>query len=198
MTEMSHPEATAKGSSQASVSESREASATRDEAYSDERAVYEVGFHVVSTVAEGEAGAVADKIRAEIKKNDAEIITERAPQKITLAYTVERPVSGGVKEKHGSAYFGSIKFATEPEHIQALQGMLRGMKEVLRFIVVETMREEIIATPRRAVFSSDRLEGKTIEKRPGALEKSGQVSALVASEKLTLWDAVLLVKLRGE
>ena len=121
-------------------------------------------------------GAVADKIRAEIKKNDAEIITERAPQKITLAYTVERPVSGGVKEKHGSAYFGSIKFATEPEHIQALQGMLRGMKEVLRFIVVETMREEIIATPRRAVFSSDRLEGKTIEKRPGALEKSGQVS----------------------
>lgn len=160
---MSQAEASAEVSSQAN-------------AYSDERAVYEVGFHVVSTIPEGEVGAVVEKIRAEIKKNDAEVIAERAPQKMTLAYTIERPVSGGVRENHGSAYFGAIKFETTPETIPALQTMLRGMKEVLRFIVVETTREEISAAPRRAVFSSDRLEGKTIEKRPGAVEKGGQVS----------------------
>ena len=50
------------------------------------------------------------------------------------------------------------------------------MKEILRFILVETTREDSIAAPRRAVFSSDRLEGKTIEKRPGAVEKGGKVS----------------------
>ncbi len=142
----------------------------------DERDVYEVGFHVVSTIPEDGVGATVEKIRAEIKKSEAEIIRENAPQKMTLAYTIERPVSGGVREKHGSAYFGAIKFETTPEAIPALQAALRGMPEVLRFILVETVREDISAAPRRAVFSSDRLEGKTIEKRVSTPEKKGEVS----------------------
>ena len=168
MEEVSHPEAEARAEAEGSSQASQ---------YKDEKAVYEVGFHVVSTLAEGEVGAVADKIRAELKKSDAEIIKDNAPQKIMLAYTIERPVSGGVREKHTSAYFGSIKFETTPGAIPALQEMLRGTREVLRFIVIETVREEATAQPRRAVFSSDRLEGKTIEKRPGtAEEKGGAVS----------------------
>ena len=142
--------------------------------YSDERAVYEVGFHVVSTVPEGEVSSVAEKIRAEIKKGDeVEIIRDIPAQKMTLAYPIERPVSGGTKENHTSTYFGSIKFETTPDVIPALQVALKGMKEILRFILVETVREDITAAPRRAVFSSDRLEGKTIEKRPGITEEKG-------------------------
>ena len=149
---------------------------TQANPYKDEKAVYEVGFHVVSTVPEGEVGGVVDKIRAEIKTSEAEVIRENSPKKMTLAYPIERPVSGGTKENHTSAYFGSIKFETTPEVVPALLAALKGMKEVLRFILVETTREDSTAAPRRAVFSSDRLEGKTIEKRPGAVEKGGKVS----------------------
>jgi ribosomal protein S6 len=159
----------------AEMSQAAEASSQAKE-YSDEQAVFEVGFHVVATLPEEEVTGVVEKIKAEIQKSGAEIIKETAPQKIALAYTIERPVSGATREKHQSAYFGAIKFATTREAIPALQAALRSMHEILRFLLVETTREEVLAMPRRAVFASDRLEGKTIEKRPGTQERGGEVS----------------------
>ena len=158
MAEMSRPEAI-EGQSQASA---------------DERPVYEVSFHIVSGVGEENIAGVVEKIRAELKKADAEFISEQFPQKTTLAYTVER-VSGGKREKYNEAYFGFIKFAVEREIIPVLQTMLRSFPEVLRFLVVETVREELVL-PRRAVFTSDRLSGETIKKPISTPEKGGEVS----------------------
>lgn len=159
MIEESQAEAQAEVSSQANV---------------DRTPVYEVGFHVVFTVTEGEVPSVVEKIRAELKKVDAELIAEHPPQKITLAYTIEKD-SGGKREKFNNAYFGSIKFAAEREHILALTEYLRGAKEILRFLLIETVRE-VPTVPRRAVFTSDRLEGQAIVKHPGTPEKKGEVS----------------------
>lgn len=144
--------------------------------YKDEKAVYEVGFHVVSTISEEEASKVMESVRAELKKAGSEIISESSPKKMTLAYTVERAVSGSRNEKHRETYFGWIKFEALPETIPPLQTVLRGMPEILRFLLIETVREDITAHPRKALFTSDRLEGKTIERRPAAPEKGGQVS----------------------
>jgi ribosomal protein S6 len=138
----------------------------------DSRHVYEIGFHLVPTVEEGDVSGVADKIRALV--GDAEIIKTEAPRKMTLAYTIERSVQGK-REKYTESYFGFIKFAAEPANIPALQAALRAMSEVLRFIVVETVREEAVAT-RRAVFSSDRLEGQTLKKPTSAPEAHAEVS----------------------
>ena len=52
---------------------------------------------------------------------------------------------------------------------------LRGMSEVLRFLVIETVREDVVA-PRRAVFSSDRLEGEPIKKPTAAPEAVREIS----------------------
>jgi ribosomal protein S6 len=142
----------------------------------DEKAVYEVGFHVVSSLAEGEVGAVVEKLRAVLKKAEAEIIAEGAPQKMALAYQIERPVSGGKREKHDSSYFGWIKFETAPQSISTIETFLRNTHEILRYLLIGTVREDITSQPRRAVFTSDRLEGKTIEKRPSQPEKKGEVS----------------------
>jgi ribosomal protein S6 len=137
----------------------------------DTKPVYEAGFHIVPSIPEEGVSAVVAKIRELL--GDAEIISEGAPQKTTLAYTIER-ASQGTREKFNQSYFGWLKFATDREYIEPLQASLRGMSEVLRFIVIETVREEA-QTPRRAIFSSDRLEGKTIEKHTEA-EKGGAVS----------------------
>ncbi len=156
MVEMSQAEASAEVSSQANAPK-------------DPRPVYEVGFHVVPTVAEDVVSEIVEKIRKELAKGGAEIIAEQMPQKMTLAYVVERSDSGK-REKHGEAYFGWVKFATERENITALESVLRGTRDILRYLLVETVREEAVA--RRAIFTSDRLEGETIKKPVAAPEVS--------------------------
>lgn len=135
--------------------------------------VYEVGFHIVPAVGDDGVQVVVDTIRTVIGK--AEIIVEGAPSKIALAYTIERATQGK-REKFTESYFGWIKFATERENIPVLEEALRNNKEVLRSIVVSTVREDISAQPRRAVFTSDRLEGETIKAPARAKEEGGEVS----------------------
>ncbi len=137
----------------------------------DGQAVYEVGFHVVPNLSDEAVVAVVEKIRQAL--GDAEIISEQVPQRMTLAYTIERADSGK-REKFTESYFGVIKFATSPDATPALSEKLRGMQDVLRYLLIETVREEV-GTPRRAVFSSNRLEGETI-KKPVVEEKSKPVS----------------------
>lgn len=141
---------------------------------SDVRPVYEVGFHVVPTVGDEGIAGVVDQIRSAL--GTAEIISEQFPERMRLAYTVERSLTGK-REKYDEAYFGFIKFALERESISAFEEALRSNKSVLRFLLIETVREDISQTPRRAVFASDRLEGETIQK-PKAVgeEKIGEVS----------------------
>lgn len=155
---MSHPEATAEGSTQAT---------------SDARPVYEVGFHLVPSIPEGDVAAAVEKVRALL--GSAEIISVGAPAKMTLAYTIER-AEQGKREKFTQSYFGWIKFAIDDRAaIPALQSALRELNEVVRCIVIETTREEV-KQARRAVFGSDRLEGETLKKPAAAAEKPAEVS----------------------
>ena len=123
--------------------------------------IYELGFHVVPTVQDDGVAGVVEAIRLAL--GTAEIINEQFPQKMTLAYQVERS-DAGKREKYNEAYFGCIKFSLPRETIPVLEIKLRSMKNVLRFLLIETTREDISATPKRAVFVSDRLDGETIKK----------------------------------
>ncbi len=135
--------------------------------------VYEIGFHVVPTVGDEGVSKVVEAVRAAL--GDAEIISEGFPQKMTLAYQVERATQSK-REKYTESYFGNIKFAMQRESITAFTEAVRAMPSVLRFLIIETVREDIAAAPRRSVFTSDRLEGKTIEKPIAAAEKPVEVS----------------------
>lgn len=137
------------------------------------RPVYEVGFHVVPTVRDEGVAGVVDQIRSAL--GDAEIISEQFPQMTRLAYTVER-ADTGKRAKFTEAYFGWIKFAIDREAIPALEEALRSNKNVLRHLLIETVREDIATPPRRAVFTSDRLEGETIQKPVAAVEEKVAVS----------------------
>lgn len=158
----------------AEMSQEAAASSSQANEPKDSRPVYEVGVHVVPTVEEAKVGDVVEKIRAVLTKAEAEIIKDQSPQKIALAYTVERSAAGK-REKYNDAYFGFIKFATDREHIAALETLLRNTKEILRYLLIETTREEQVIA-RRAVYSSNRLEGETIKKPAAAPETPAEVS----------------------
>ncbi|HEV8677694.1 MAG TPA: hypothetical protein VN701_02590, partial [Candidatus Paceibacterota bacterium] len=100
---------------------------------------------------------------------------EGAPSRMRLAYTVERATSGH-HERFDEAYFGFIKFATERDNIPALEAWLRSNREILRFLLVETVREDVMNAPRRVTFASDRLEGETIKKPQAEPEKKAEIS----------------------
>lgn len=134
--------------------------------------VYELGFHLVPTVQDDGVAAVTEKVRAIL--GDAEIISEEVPARMTLAYVIERSVQGK-REKYAESYFGCIKFAMERGELSAVQTALRGTPEVLRFLIIETVREDVPA-PRRTVFTSNRLEGETIKKPEAEAEKPAEVS----------------------
>lgn len=141
----------------------------------DTRLVYEIGFHVVPTVEEAKVGDTVEKIRAQLAAMQAEVVGEQFPAKITLAYTIER-AAAGKREKYNEAYFGWIKFAVEErEGISGLEAMLRGTREIMRFLLVESSLADA-SQPRRAVFSSNRLEGETIKKPAATPGEGGAVS----------------------
>lgn len=133
--------------------------------------VYEVGFHLVPTLSESEVTSAVEAIRALVGKV---IIKEEVPRKLTLAYIIERSKAGR-REKFAEAYFGFIKFEAEKEQIPAIAEALRADQNVLRHLLIETVREDV-TTSRRAVFASDRLEGETIKKPQAAEEKPAEVS----------------------
>lgn len=163
MAEMSHP-GDEQGSTQATAQPVSDGQSTRP--------VYEVGFHLVPSTPEDGAGAAVEHIRALL--GSAEIISEGFPQKMTLAYTIE-VAQAGKRETFTQAYFGWIKFAVEERSaIPAIEAGLRAMRQVLRSIIIETTREDV-KQKQQAVFASDRLEGKVLEK-PTEVEKKGEVS----------------------
>ena len=159
--------------SQAAEASSQATSAASAATVKNTTPVYEIGFHIVPTVGEEGVPAVVDSVRKAL--GSAEIISEGFPKKITLAYQVERATQGK-REKYTESYFGHIKFAMQREAINPFTDAMRAMVPVLRFLIIETVREDIAQAPRRAVFTSDRLEGKTIEKPAAVAEKSSEVS----------------------
>ena len=174
MADMSHSD---EELTQANASEPFAASAdTKEGETGNTTPVYEIGYHLVPTLAEAEVAPMADKIRAML--GNAEIIKEEAPRKINLAYIIERP-GAGRREKYAEAYFGFKKFALDKEHINGIEQGLRAERAVLRYLLIQTVREE--AAARRAVFTSDRLEGETIKK---PVAKVAEEKAEVSEEEL--------------
>jgi ribosomal protein S6 len=139
----------------------------------DSLPVYEIGYHVVPTVGDEGVSKVVEAIRKAL--GDAEIISEGFPQKTPLAYVVERARTGK-HEKYTESYFGFIKFAVEREAFVAFKEKVATVPEILRHIVIETVREDLMQQKQRTVFASDRLEGKTLEKPTAAPEKAAEVS----------------------
>ena len=161
MADMSHPEALAEGLTQANT-------ASSDATYP----IYEIGYHLIPTLTEEGVVAAVEALRRTL--GDAEILKDEAPVKIPLAYIVERR-GQGKREKYAEAYFGFIKFTTAKENIPAIEQYLRATHEVLRHLLIETVREDA-TTARRAIFTSDRLEGETIKKPLAEAEKAVEVS----------------------
>ena len=102
---------------------------------------YELAFHVLPTVAEGEVSSVFESLKAHITKNGGEIFDEEAPARFDLAYEIIKYLEGR-NRKFTSAYFGWVRFNAEAAHIEEMMSEIEGMKELLRHLLIKLTKVE--------------------------------------------------------
>lgn len=112
-----------------------------------ERAIYELGYHIVSTIKDEQLPREVSSIKGEVEKFGGAFISEEFPAHVTLAYTMVRS-AGGKREKFASAYFGWVKFEMDVEQVSSLQESLKENDNVLRFLLFRTVREDTRAPKR--------------------------------------------------
>lgn len=111
----------------------------------DERGAYELAFHVLPTVAEGEVARVYEEIKTLITQIDGEVITGEAPEHIELAYEIVKHLESK-NRTFKTAYFGWVRFKTSPERIAALTEELELRTDILRHMLLRLTKIEE-ATP---------------------------------------------------
>ena len=134
--------------------------------------VYELGYHLVPTIAEEQIPHVSGAVRGMIEAISGNIIAEEAPVFIDLAYQIVKTV----EHKHyrfDDAYFGFIKFEAGPEGIASLEEALKKDDNVLRYLVVKTLKENTFLSKK---FPSAKMKGREEEVSLPATEEEVSVS----------------------
>ena len=127
-----------------------------------EARIYEIGYHIVPTIPEeklvGEVGAIKDILA----KEKAAVIAEDFPKRRELAYTIKKSIAGKY-QKFDTAYFGWVKFEVVPEGIHRIKDGFEKNANILRFILVETVRESTLLASQKIFVR--RPEGEKHEKK---------------------------------
>src|SRR3990167_1672783 len=84
----------------------------QDEKESNPR-IYELGFLLVPTINENDVLGEASRIKGVIESCGALLISDENPKSITLAYPIDKRVSGK-RKSFTNAYFAWIKFHADP------------------------------------------------------------------------------------
>ena len=104
-------------------------------------AQYELAFHVLPTVAEGEVADVFTSLKTAIEQAGGTITLEEAPARFELAYEIIKLLEGR-NRKFTSAYFGWVRFTLEPAQLEELTEEVEGTSQLLRHLVIRLTKAE--------------------------------------------------------
>jgi ribosomal protein S6 len=131
----------------------------------NENRVYEAGFLVLPNIPEEKIAEVAGNLKDKLASIGATVITDEAPRVLRLAYTMEKVIENK-KQKFDTAYFGWVKFLLLPEKLSEVEKYLKSVKELLRFILIKTVRENTVIGRRPAAPTWTKKEEKVEEGAP--------------------------------
>lgn len=109
--------------------------------------IYELGYLLVGSMAEADVPAKVGAIKGMIEAKGAQFISEEFPRQMTLAYEMSRSINNK-KNWFTEGYFGWVKFEIEPAMAEALLPELKLDNDILRFLLIKTVRENTIAAKR--------------------------------------------------
>ena len=102
---------------------------------SEDLFVYEIGFHLAPTLEEEGVFKVVTQIKKGLSSSGGELLSEENPKMIALSYEIG---------KFDKALFGWLKFQIAPSKIEAFKAFMEGQKEIIRFLIVKTDKENNI------------------------------------------------------
>jgi ribosomal protein S6 len=102
---------------------------------------YELAFHVLPTVAEGEVAETAAAIQSLIESAGGTITQTEAPKRFDLAYEIVKYLEGR-NRKFTSAYFGWTRFMLEPSKLADINEHVEAMPKLLRHLTIRLTKAE--------------------------------------------------------
>lgn len=124
--------------------------------------VYELGFHLLPTVAEADVPLQFSQLKSTIEKQGGTFISESAPKLIKLSYSMSKTIKAE-KMHYTNAYFGWIKFTLDPEKLELIEKDIKAFDPMLRYIIVKTVTENTMVTEGIKAIGADREESKDEE-----------------------------------
>ncbi len=106
-----------------------------------ELVAYELAYHILPTVAEGEVTAVTEELKALVAKAGGKVTDEEAAERFELAYEIDKYLEGRYR-KFTSAYFGWVRFELTPSALTAFTEAVDEHKSLLRFLLVRLTKVE--------------------------------------------------------
>jgi len=157
-----------------------------DKIESEDLQVYEVGYLLVPTIREEEVPAFYGNLKELVSTLEGKIISDEMPIIINLAYSMQKTVQN-VRNKYDTGYFGWVKFFMSKENISDLKKKLEQDANIIRFLIIKTVKENTIAAKRFAhkdvprkkistIKSGEHTEGAPIDKE----EIDKEIDAMVA------------------
>lgn len=104
-------------------------------------ATYELAYHVLPTVAEGEVDGVSAELKSFITQAGGTITDEEVAEHFELAYEIEKYLEGKYR-RFGTAFFGWIRFSIDPTAVPAITDEVEAHKSILRSLVIRLTKAE--------------------------------------------------------
>ncbi len=124
----------------------------------DEVLSYELAYHVLPTVTEGEAVRLSGEVIAELEALGATVLASEKPERVDLAYEITRHLEG--KNRHfKSAYFGWVRFSVSPDSIESFINEFNERTDIMRHLLIRLTHTELNAP---FYFHQERREKKRI------------------------------------
>ncbi len=144
--------------------------------------VYELGYHLIPTLAEEEVPQYVNKIKDALDSYGAVVISEEMPKKIDLAYTMF-PTVNNKKQKFAKGYFGWIKFEVDTESAHSFKKDLEIMDEVFRSLLIVTVRENTMAPKKLFTPMKKRSSRGGDEEKIDVVQVDKEIDALVDAKE---------------
>ncbi len=141
--------------------------------------LYEVGFHLLPTIAEGDVAGVVSTIQTTIEGARGNITDSAAPEILELAYPMTRTIANK-NYTFDTAYFGWTKFEVTPVGLAMIQEELDDNEHILRFLITKTTADSTLVAQQLA---SIKKQADARKKTTEGEKKEEKKDEAVTSEK---------------
>ena len=112
------------------------------EVVDQEMTTYELAFHVLPTVAEGEVADVFTALKKVVTDAGGSLLEEEAPQRFELAYPIVKRTEGK-NRTYRSAYFGWVRVTLQAVHVEETLAEIEARADILRALIVKLTPAEM-------------------------------------------------------